>query len=173
MSSAAATAETCSHPLAYISSTTMAELSILKIEFIIEKETNNLNSVNEEDLEDSLSHLDDNDDSSYNDEDVADLLIPAAEAPVGRVLRERTLQVKPAKYSQFNEDPQTFCHAFSCDKSSDWKMAIDSKLNNIQDHNTWTLMRWFEEINYCHSISDALWKEKLTLWFHCGELLEC
>ncbi|KNZ56484.1 hypothetical protein VP01_2393g1, partial [Puccinia sorghi] len=52
-------------------------------------------------------------DSVTEDNDVADFLVPTPDEPVGRILRERALQVKPVKYSHFTKDPTFFRQAVS------------------------------------------------------------
>ncbi|KNZ55237.1 hypothetical protein VP01_2730g1 [Puccinia sorghi] len=42
------------------------------------------------------------------DEDVAQTLVPSHSEPVGRILRDHTLQVKPVKYSCLATDPRSF-----------------------------------------------------------------
>jgi hypothetical protein len=75
--------------------------------------------------------------------EVAEGLIPTVDAPVGRILRDRTLQVKPVKYSHFtshshlSDDPKTFKRAVTGPNSEGWKKAIDEELNNIEDHDVW------------------------------------
>jgi hypothetical protein len=73
-------------------------------------------------------------DSEDYDEEVADALIPE---PVGRVLRDRTLQVKPVKYSHFSEDPTSFKKAVSGSNAAGWTKAINEELENIKKHQVW------------------------------------
>ncbi|KAA1082882.1 hypothetical protein PGT21_018694 [Puccinia graminis f. sp. tritici] len=54
---------------------------------------------------------------SEDEVEVAESLIPGVDAPVGRILRDRTLQVKP--------------------DSLLWKKAIGSELDNIGNHDAW------------------------------------
>lgn len=124
--------------------------------FLIKNEVKNPNSISgpnqespeeenvsvkeeEEDSDDSHSH-DDEEDSSFDNSDndhVAGILIPAFDAPVGQIIRDQTLLVKPFKYSHYSEYPQKFCQAISCEKSSDWQDAIENELNKIEDHEVW------------------------------------
>lgn len=76
-------------------------------------------------------------DSSADEEDIAKLLEASSEAPVGHILWEKTLQVKPVKYSHYSEDPSIYREAVSCDNSSRWRKAVDNKLENIEDHKVW------------------------------------
>ncbi|KNZ49110.1 hypothetical protein VP01_5201g2 [Puccinia sorghi] len=64
------------------------------------------------------------DDSSLgeSDLDVAETLVPAYSNPVGRILREQTLQVKPA---------------VSGEGAQQWLKAIDTELNTIEEHGVW------------------------------------
>ncbi|KNZ47895.1 hypothetical protein VP01_6061g2 [Puccinia sorghi] len=100
--------------------------------FLIKNEVKNPNSISgpnqespeeenvsvkeeEEDSDDSHSH-DDEEDSSFDNSDndhVAGILIPAFDAPVGQIIRDQTLLVKPFKYSHYSEYPQKFCQAIS------------------------------------------------------------
>jgi hypothetical protein len=77
--------------------------------------------------------------SSDDDETmVADSLTPTPEAPTSRILRDRTLQVRPVKYSHLTIDPTSFKKAVSGDKAEDWKKSIDAELENIEAHQVWT-----------------------------------
>ncbi|KNZ49894.1 hypothetical protein VP01_4712g2, partial [Puccinia sorghi] len=58
------------------------------------------------------------DTSDNEDEDIAEILVPELSSPVGCVLRDRTLQVKPVKYSCHTEDPKTFQKAVSGENSA-------------------------------------------------------
>lgn len=92
----------------------------------------------EDELDDGdTEHLSANDDSSPKDLDVAESLVPAASNPVGCILRNRTLQVKPVKYSHFSEDPRTFKQAIASYNSSGWINAINNELDNIKKHHVW------------------------------------
>jgi hypothetical protein len=101
------------------------------------KEEEEDGTVPEENLE-SSSLLDD---SETDDNDIADTLIPASSEPAGRILRDRTLQIKPLKYSHFSEDPTSFKKALSCEKAEGWTKAIDEELDNIKAHKVW-LDQW-------------------------------
>ena len=66
----------------------------------------------EDELDDSCKQpgSSDSEDSSKDDAAVvADVLTPAPEAPFGCILRDRSLQVRPVKYSRFSADP-TCCN---------------------------------------------------------------
>jgi hypothetical protein len=76
-------------------------------------------------------------DSSNDDEAVADALTPAPEESTGRILRDRTLQVRPVKYSHFSEEPKSFKRAITCEDSEKWKNAINGELDNIERHQVW------------------------------------
>ncbi|PLW37125.1 hypothetical protein PCASD_13942 [Puccinia coronata f. sp. avenae] len=52
-------------------------------------------------------------------------------------LRDRTLQVRPVKYSHLTIDPTSFKKALSCDKANSWKKSIDAELDNIKKHQVW------------------------------------
>ena len=69
--------------------------------------------------------------------DVAEALVLASSVPVGRILCDRTLQVKPIKYSYFTQDPKTFKKAINCENSEGWKRAIENKLDTIEEHGVW------------------------------------
>ncbi|KNZ52147.1 hypothetical protein VP01_3675g2 [Puccinia sorghi] len=93
----------------------------------------------EEDFE-----LDEEDYSSSGEEEtqnedveVAESLIPQVVEPVGRILCDRTLQVKPVKYSYHSEDPHCYEKAIKSDNSEAWVAAIDSELDNIEQHQVW------------------------------------
>ncbi|KNZ57541.1 hypothetical protein VP01_2131g2 [Puccinia sorghi] len=92
----------------------------------------------EEDSEPMPDFQDAEEELSSNNDDVVDILVPESSNPVGRVLRDRTLQVKPIKYSHLTvEDPHTYRQGISCEKASDWKQAINNELDNIEYHNVW------------------------------------
>lgn len=74
--------------------------------------------------------------SNESDSDVELNLIPSTTS--GRQLRERTLQVKPVKYSYLSEDPKSFKKAINCEDSQEWKAAINEELENIEKHQVWT-----------------------------------
>lgn len=96
-------------------------------------------SVKEEDKEPKFSgsfHSAE-EDSTEDKTDVADLLIPNPEEPVRRVLQERTLQVKPVKYSHFSEDPTTFRQAIHSENGTRWREAINTEIDCIEDHDVW------------------------------------
>jgi hypothetical protein len=69
--------------------------------------------------------------------------VPTIDGPVGRILRDRTLQVKPVKYTHFSEyscftnDPKTFRGAITGPNAEGWKNAIDAELSNIENHEVW------------------------------------
>jgi hypothetical protein len=86
----------------------------------------------------SLDSPNSEDDSDADKEDVAKSLTPAPEAHLGRILQDRTLQVRPVKYSHFTKDPKSFKKAVSGDDGAGWKKAINAELNNIEDHHVWT-----------------------------------
>jgi transposase InsO family protein len=84
------------------------------------------------------THTDPEDDSddSLDTQEVSDDLIPDSGA--GRVLRDRTIQVKPIKYTYFTaEDPKTFKKAITSANGEGWRNAIDSELDNIERHEVW------------------------------------
>jgi hypothetical protein len=90
------------------------------------------------DLTDEEKEILVSDESSVTDDEaIADALTPAPEEPIGRILRDRMLQVKPMKYSHFSEDPTSFKQAITCSKAEGWKKAIDDELGNIEDHEVW------------------------------------
>ncbi|KNZ50696.1 hypothetical protein VP01_4282g2 [Puccinia sorghi] len=74
--------------------------------------------------------------SLNNDDDVEILenLVPNVPEPTGRILRERTLQVRPVKYSHFTEDPTSSRKAIVSPNSGAWIKAIEGELKNIEDH---------------------------------------
>jgi hypothetical protein len=72
-----------------------------------------------------------------DDKAISDALTPASEEPIGRILRDRTLQVKPIKYSHFLEDPTSFKQAITCSKAEGWTKAINDELGNIENHDVW------------------------------------
>jgi hypothetical protein len=77
-------------------------------------------------------------DSGDDETEVAEALIPVPDASVPtRVLRDRTIHVKPAKYSYFTHDPKTFKKAISSENAAAWTKAIDDELNNIERHEVW------------------------------------
>jgi hypothetical protein len=78
-----------------------------------------------------------NDNSDSDDNTVAKQLIPAGNTPAGRILRDRTLAVKPLKYSYFTNNPKTFKKAVSGENCAEWKQAINNKLDNIKSHDVW------------------------------------
>ncbi|KNZ47512.1 hypothetical protein VP01_6347g1 [Puccinia sorghi] len=127
---------------------------------VAEGETNDYDKVvKEEDVD--LEHSNDfhsaEEDSLADDDDVAELLVPESEPPVGRILRERTLQVKPLTYSHFSEDPTTFRQAVNSENSSGWQKAIDAELDNIENHDVW--IDYFEKPNQ-HLNSTWVFKTK-------------
>ncbi|KNZ55400.1 hypothetical protein VP01_2694g2 [Puccinia sorghi] len=79
--------------------------------------------------------------SEGDEMDVAEALAPANHHPVGRILRDRTLQVKPVKYSHLtalaSSDPKTFKKAVLGDKADSWMKAINAELDTIEDHKVW------------------------------------
>jgi transposase InsO family protein len=81
--------------------------------------------------------------SSDGENDGVQDSVPTIDEPVGRILRDRTLQVKPVKYTHFSEyslftdDPKTFRGAVSGPNTEGWKNAIDDELNNIENHEVW------------------------------------
>jgi hypothetical protein len=87
--------------------------------------------------DDPVIVLKSDEDSSSDDDEVANALTPEPEAPIGRSLRDRTLQVKPIKYSHFTEDPKSFKNAILSKNGEGWRKAIDSELNNIEQHQVW------------------------------------
>ncbi|KAA1083441.1 hypothetical protein PGTUg99_033462 [Puccinia graminis f. sp. tritici] len=87
-------------------------------------------------LEEENSNLDE-DLNSDNDVMIADSLIPKTDEPVGCILRDRTLQVQPLKYSHLLEDPMSFKKAVTCSKAEGWTKAIDEELENIEQHQVW------------------------------------
>jgi len=76
-------------------------------------------------------------DSPDEDDEIADTLVPQDQEPVGRILRDRTLQVKPVKYSCHAEDPRSFKMAVKGKNSERWMGAIDNELENIEQHRVW------------------------------------
>ncbi|KNZ55344.1 hypothetical protein VP01_2704g6 [Puccinia sorghi] len=86
---------------------------------------------------DNIEYVTADDDPSSDDIDVSESLVPSSSIPVGRILRDRTLQVKPVKYSCFTEDPRTYKQAVSCTNSSGWSEAINNELDNIENHEVW------------------------------------
>jgi hypothetical protein len=49
-----------------------------------------------------------------------------------------TIQVKPVKHTYFTaEDPKTFKEAITSANSEGWKSAINSELENIEQHDVW------------------------------------
>ena len=94
--------------------------------------------VEEEEDQDSSENFQTADDNDHSkDDEVEAVNVVPPEAPVGKILRDRTLQVRPVKYSCLSEDPKTYKQAVSCSNSSGWKEAINSELGNIEDHNVW------------------------------------
>jgi hypothetical protein len=72
--------------------------------------------------------------------DAVETLIPLPES--GRVLRDRTIQVKPIKYSHLTtQDPKTFKRAIEGPNAEGWLTAINDELDNIERHETW-LDKW-------------------------------
>jgi hypothetical protein len=56
----------------------------------------------------------------------------------GRVLRDRTIQVKPVKYSHLNEGtPENFRSAVKGPDSKQWLHAINDELKSIEHHDVW------------------------------------
>jgi hypothetical protein len=89
----------------------------------------------EEEEDQPFNHEDETDDSD-DDLIVAQDLVPQSDG--GRVLRDRTIQVKPVKYSHFTtEDPKSFKKAVSGPNSEGWKRAVDDELENIERHEVW------------------------------------
>ncbi|KNZ47916.1 hypothetical protein VP01_6045g1 [Puccinia sorghi] len=74
----------------------------------VSKTTNEFATADEESIDD--------------DDDVAEILAPSSSNP-------------PVKYSYFSEDPRTYKQATSGINSSGWINAIDSELENIENHN--------------------------------------
>jgi hypothetical protein len=74
--------------------------------------------------------------SEEDDNEVADALIPQPE-PVGRILQDQTLQVKPLRYTHFSKDPTSFKKAVTGPKAEGWTNAINDKLKNIEQHQVW------------------------------------
>jgi hypothetical protein len=75
--------------------------------------------------------------SDGDDADIKDLLIPKAEVPTNRVLCDRTVKLKPVKYTHLTVEPKNFKMAFSGEHADGWKKAIDAELTNIKDHHVW------------------------------------
>ncbi|KNZ48178.1 hypothetical protein VP01_5855g1 [Puccinia sorghi] len=61
--------------------------------------------------------------SEGEDDNIAEALVPVATNPIGRILQERTLQVKPK--------------AVSGENSEEWIKAINHKLHTIEHHDVW------------------------------------
>ncbi|KNZ56494.1 hypothetical protein VP01_238g1 [Puccinia sorghi] len=57
--------------------------------------------------------------------------------PQPRILRERTRNVKPVKYSYLTGDPEKFRKAMQSDKCVEWTAAANEELNNIEGHEVW------------------------------------
>ncbi|KNZ48603.1 hypothetical protein VP01_553g1 [Puccinia sorghi] len=79
----------------------------------VERRSEESINVKEEEPEDSFEDTRSEDrsedyDSGVTDLEIVEALVPVESNPVGRILRERTLQVKPVKYSAFTEDPRSF-----------------------------------------------------------------
>jgi hypothetical protein len=104
--------------------------------------------VPEEEEEETISTSEDESDDA--DDEITNALIPASAEPAGRILRDRTLQVKPLKYSHFSEDPSSFKMAVSCPKAEGWTKAIDEELENIEQHQVW-LDQWTKPNRFLNS----------------------
>ncbi|KNZ52895.1 hypothetical protein VP01_3405g1 [Puccinia sorghi] len=114
----------------------------------IQAEVNSSDSertMKQEDLDESNEIFDNNSaddgDSSENEQDVADLLIP--DSPVGQILQERTLQVKPVQYTHFSEDPSTFHQAISSNNSVVWIDQFEEPEKHL--NSTWGFLQTFGE----------------------------
>lgn len=81
---------------------------------------------------------------------MADFLIPDPDEPVGRVLGERTLQVKPIQYYHYTEDPSAFRQDIHSANGSVWHQAIDNELENIEDNEVW-VNHYEEPAKHLHS----------------------
>jgi hypothetical protein len=104
----------------------------------IEIKQEEVESLSEEEEDQSIpSHSDFEDDPSDDNEAVANALNPESTASTGRVLRDRTLQVRPVKYSHFTEEPKSFKKAITCADAEKWRKAIDGELDNIEQHDVW------------------------------------
>jgi hypothetical protein len=61
--------------------------------------------------------------------------VPAPES--SRILRERTTQVKPIKYTHLTTDPKSFKQAMISIKKDGWRTAADEDLAKIKHHEVW------------------------------------
>ncbi|KNZ50758.1 hypothetical protein VP01_4251g1 [Puccinia sorghi] len=75
--------------------------------------------------------------SSDKDAKVAKALVPPMSEPVGRILRDQTLQVKPVRYSHLSKEHHCYKKAVDGEDSKAWVSAINSELNNIKHHEVW------------------------------------
>lgn len=97
-------------------------------------------------------------DTSYGADDQTDKSDDEIEArlnpqpKVKRTLRDRTLQVKLAKYSYLLSDPTSFKNAMKSSKRDQWNRATDKELNNIEHHDVWE-----DEFNTPNSFLRTLW----------------
>ncbi|KAI7939342.1 hypothetical protein MJO29_014078 [Puccinia striiformis f. sp. tritici] len=114
----------------------------------IEEEEEATESVPDEEEESSTSE----DESEDNSEEIADALIPVLNEPVGRILRDRTLQVRPLKYSHLLEDPTSFRMAVSCPNGEGWTAAIGEELDNIENHEV-----WLDQLEKPHKLLNSTW----------------
>ena len=80
---------------------------------------------------------DDNNDIGDNSDNsgaaVAETLIPSP----SRVLRNRTVKVKPVKYTCLTGDPASFKQAMQSPNKEDRRRAADKELANIEGHEVW------------------------------------
>jgi hypothetical protein len=109
-----------------------------------EVEPEDQSKIKEEDESDDDRFYSVDNESLNDDDDIVEALIPAPDEPVGRILRDRTLQVKPVKYTHFSEFscftadlPKNFRAAVTGPNSDGWKAAIKEELKNIEGHDVW------------------------------------
>lgn len=52
-------------------------------------------------------------------------------------LRPRTDAIRPCEYSHFTFEPKSFKQAISCEEKSEWKLAIDDEISNLENQEVW------------------------------------
>lgn len=106
-------------------------------------------SIEEAPIEDEIEDPDRSEESieleeqsnDLSDDDIASSLIPntSTAQPVEstRVLRDRTLQIKPIKYTYLTADPTSFKMAMKSSENLRWKDAANEELTSIEEHQVW------------------------------------
>ena len=94
--------------------------------------------------EDLLESTDADESPTESDEEVVAALVPdlpkktfAPPPSSDRILRDRTSNICPIKYTYLTTDPATFKKAMASNEKDLWSKAADEEISNIEHHEVW------------------------------------